>query len=327
MAKITRKKIKVAVIMGGRSAEHDVSMDSAKAILDNINKNKYSAIPVIITRSGIWKTKNTSNTFDTLRKIKNIDVAFIMMHGPYGEDGTVQGMFEMLDIPYTGAGVLSSSLSMNKLKTKELAQYHGIDVAKYIYFTKQDWKLDSKDVVKRIANKIGFPCVVKPNDLGSSIGISIPNRKKELAVACREALKYSDQVLVEKYIDGREIHCGVLGNDEIEALPLDEVLPANEFYDYEAKYKKGKSDHKMPADIDGRITKKIQEQAKKIYRMVLCQGFARVDFFLKGNKVYFNEINTIPGFTQTSIFPKEAAASGNSYPQLIDRIIRLALKK
>lgn len=325
-----KNKLKIAVIMGGKSAEHDVSMDSGKAVLDNIDRKKYSVLPVKITKSGIWKTNktNTANTtIDTLKIIKKVDVAFVMLHGPYGEDGTIQGLLEMLDISYTGAGVFSSALSMDKLKTKEIMKANEVLIPAYLSFSKKEWKQDAIEILNKVVNSLSFPCVVKPHNLGSSVGISIPKNKKDLKKSIVLALKYSNLVLVEKFIDGKEIHCGILGNDKLQALPLDEVLPTNEFYDYEAKYTEGKSDHQMPADLSKNITRKVQNLAKKIYKLVLCEGFARVDFFVQGSKVYFNEINTIPGFTETSIFPKEAKAAGISYSNLIDKIIKLALEK
>lgn len=322
-----KRKIKVAVIMGGRSAEHDVSISSGKAVLDNIDRKLFSVLPVTITRSGIWKTKTTNSTIETLKKIKQVDVAFIIMHGPYGEDGTIQGLFETLNIPYTGAPVLSSALSMDKLKTKEIMKANNILIPKYISFSKEEWGNDSDKILKIINKALGLPCVVKPHNLGSSVGINIPKSYRGLKKACLEALRYSDLILVEQFIEGKEIHCGVLGNSNLQALPLDEVLPLNDFYDYKAKYKKGGAEHKMPADLSRKMTKKVQELAKNIYKLVLCRGMARVDFFVVRDKVYFNEINTIPGFTETSIFPKEARAAGISYPELITKIINFALEK
>lgn len=322
-----KKKIKIALIMGGKSAEHEVSLASGQAVLNNIDRKKYNVLPVKITKSGIWKTDKTSITIDTLKKIQSVDVAFIMMHGPYGEDGTIQGLLEMLDVVYTGAGVLSSSLAMDKLKTKEVMKANDILIPDYLSFSKEKWRGNSKGIIKKVKDRLGFPCVIKPHDLGSSVGISIPKNEKEFKNGFREALKYSNLILIEKYINGREIHCGVLGNKELKALPLDEVLPSNEFYDYEAKYKAGKSDHQMPANLSKSLTNKIHNLAKKIYKLVLCEGMARVDFFVVNDKVYFNEINTIPGFTETSIFPKEAIAAGISFKKLIDKIIDLAQKR
>ncbi len=233
----------------------------------------------------------------------------------------------MLNIPYTGAGVLSSALSMNKLKTKEIMLANNVLIPRYVSFSKIEWQKNQKEILKEIIKKLKLPCVVKPNDLGSSIGISIPKNKVDLAKACKFALKYSNQILVEEYIKGREIHCGILGNENPKALPLDEVFPKNEFYDYESKYKKGMSLHQTPANLSKSLTSRTQSLAVKIYKLVLCQGMARVDFFIKEGKIYFNEINTIPGFTETSILPKEAKILGISFARLIDQIIKFALKK
>lgn len=322
-----KRKLRVAVIMGGKSAEREVSLKSGKAILKNINRKKYNVLPVIISKNNRWTCTKTKNTFDTLRKIKNFDVAIIMLHGPYGEDGTVQGLLEMLGIPYTGASVFTSALAMNKLKTKEIMRANKILVPKYLSCSQNEWKKKKEYYFDQIKHKIGFPCVVKPNDLGSSIGVSIVKTEKDLKKACNLAFNYSKQILIEEYIKGREIHCGVLGNETPCALPLDEVLSKREFYDYEAKYKKGMSLHQIPADLSKKMTTKIQNQALKIYKLVQCQGMARIDFFIKKNKVYFNELNTIPGFTETSIFPQEAKVAGISFTKLIDKLIQLALKK
>jgi len=206
-------------------------------------------------------------------------------------------------------------------------QANGILIPDYLSFTKEEWKIDQNKIIEKVKKSLGFPCVIKPHDLGSSIGISIPKNTNDLKKGFNEALKYSNLILIEKYINGREIHCGILGNKELRALPLDEVISSNEFYDYEAKYKQGMSDHKMPADLSKDLTNKIQDLAKKIYKLVLCEGMTQVDFFVVKNRVYFNEINTIPGFTETSIFPKEAKAFGISYTKLIDEIINLALSR
>jgi D-alanine-D-alanine ligase len=314
--------------MGGKSPEHEISLASGRAVLENISRERYRVLPIIISRKGRWLTKRTRNTTATMQKLLSwVDVAVIMLHGPYGEDGTIQGLLEMFDIPYTGAGVLASSLAMDKIKTKEIMKANGVLIADYMSLDREGW-LESKEKFLSLAvEKIGFPCVVKPSNLGSSVGISISKDRKTLAESCLKAFKYSDKILIEDYIKGREIHCGVLGNKNPSALPLDEVKPKNEFYDYEAKYKEGMSDHEVPARLPKKLIEKVQREALKIYKLLCCQGMARIDFFIQGEKVIFNELNTIPGFTQTSIFPKEAKVAGINFSNLIDRLINLAVSR
>lgn len=322
-----RKKLRVAVIMGGRSGEHEVSLESGHSVLENLDRKKYNPLPILITKKGIWRTRQTKNTIDTLKILQKVNVVIIMLHGPFGEDGTVQGLLELLDLPYVGAGVFSSALCMNKIKTKEIMKANKILIPDYVNFSKIEWQKNKEKILKQIIKKLGFPNVVKPNNLGSSIGISIPKNKNQLQKAINLALKYSDQILVEDYIKGKEIHCGIIGNERPKVLPLDEVRPKREFYDYKAKYKPGMSEHFTPAPLSFKLTKKIQNQALEIYKLVECSGMARVDFLVQKNRVYFNEVNTIPGFTKTSILPKEAQVTGISFQKLLDLLIEYALKK
>lgn len=323
----SKRKLKIAVLMGGKSGEHEVSLDSGRSVLENLDKKKYSLLPIIITKKGVWQTERAKKTIDTLKKLQNIDVAVIMLHGPYGEDGTVQGLLELFDLPYVGAGVFSSALCMNKLKTKEIMETNNILNPDYLSFSKNEWQKAQNKIFEKIIKKLSFPNVVKPNELGSSLGISIPKNKKQLQKSINLALKYSNRILVEDYIKGKEIHCGVIGNENPIALPLDEVKPKKEFYDYEAKYKPGMSEHLTPAPLSKKLTGKIQNLAKKIYKLVECSGMARIDFLIQGEKVYFNEVNTIPGFTKTSILPKEAQTAGISFSKLLDLLIKYALEK
>lgn len=323
--KFLRKKLMVAVIMGGRSGEHEVSLASGHSVMENLDKKKYQALPFVITKKGIWQTKTTKDTISTLARLRKVDVVIIMLHGPFGEDGTVQGLLELFDLPYVGANVFSSALCMNKLKTKEIMKANRVLIPDYLGFSKREWKENKDQILKAVIKKLKFPLVIKPNDLGSSLGISIPKNKKQLVTAINSAAKYSDQILAEKYIKGKEIHAGIVGNENPISLPLDEVRPKKEFYDYEAKYKPGMSEHLTPASLSLVLTKKIKGIAKKIFRLVECSGMARVDFLVKGTKVYFNEVNTIPGFTKTSILPKEAKIAGIDFPRLLDLLIGYAL--
>ncbi|MEW6407447.1 MAG: D-alanine--D-alanine ligase family protein [Patescibacteria group bacterium] len=322
-----RKKLKIAIIMGGKSSEHEVSLKSGRSVLENLDKRKYIPLPILITKKGVWQTKKTKNTIDTLKILQKTDAVIIMLHGPFGEDGTVQGLLELFDLPYVGAGVFTSALCMNKIKTKEIMKANKILTPDYVNFLKIEWQKNKEKILKQITKKLGFPNVVKPNNLGSSIGISIPKNKRQLQKAINLALKYSNQILVEDYIKGKEIHCGVIGNEKPLALPLDEVKPKREFYDYKAKYKPGMSEHLTPAPLSLELTKKIQKQALEIYKLVEGDGLARIDFLIQKNKVYFNEVNTIPGFTKTSILPKEAEIAGISFPRFLDLLIGYALEK
>lgn len=323
-----RKKLRIAVIMGGKSEEHEVSLKSGHCVLENLDKKKYDSLSILITKKGIWQTRQAKNTISTLAELQKVDVVIVMLHGPFGEDGTVQGLLELFGLPYVGAGVFTSALCMNKIKTKEIMKANKILTPNYVNFSKIEWQKNKEKILKQIAKKLGFPNVVKPNNLGSSIGISIPKNKKQLQKAINLAIKYSNQILVEDYIKGKEIHCGIIGNEKPLALPLDEVRPKKrEFYDYIAKYKPGMSEHLTPAPLSSALTKKIQNQALKIYKLIECDGLARVDFLVQKNKVYFNEVNTIPGFTKTSILPKEAKIIGINFSKLLDLLIRYALEK
>lgn len=288
------KKIKIAVLMGGKSAEHEISLMSGREVIKNLDKEKYEVFSVVVSKTG---------QFDLPKE--KVDIAFIALHGPFGEDGAVQGMLEFLGIPYTGSGVLASALGMNKIMFRKLMQVEGIRVPKE-------------------TNKV--PCFVKPYNQGSSVGASIVKSQKDLNKAIKVAKKYSNQVLVEEYIEGTEITCAVMGNDKAYALPLIEIVPKNKFFDYESKYKAKETQEIVPARISSSLTKKVQELAIKVYRTVGCRGFGRVDFILTdANVPVVLEINTIPGLTPMSLMPKAAKAAGISYPKLLDKIITYAL--
>lgn len=288
------KKKRIAVLMGGKSAEHEISLISGREVVKNLDKSKYKVYPVLVSKKGVFKLP------------KNIDVVFIALHGPFGEDGSVQGMLELLGVPYTGSGVLSSALGMDKLMFRELMGAKGIRVPKQ-------------------TSKI--PCFVKPYNQGSSVGASIVKSQKELGEAVIIAKKYSDKVLIEEYIEGTEITCAVMGNDKPYVLPLIEIVPKNKFFDYESKYKAKETQEIIPARISKSLTKKVQDLAIKVYKDVGCRGFGRVDFILRDEKEpVVLEINTIPGLTAMSLFPKAAKAAGITYPKLLDKIIYYALQ-
>lgn len=281
--------------MGGKSAEHEISLISGKGVVESLDKKKYKALSVVVSKKGRFKLP------------KGIDVVFIALHGPFGEDGTIQGMLELSGVPYTGSGVLASALGMDKLMFRELMAAKGIRVPKQ-------------------TNKV--PCFVKPYNQGSSVGASIVRSKKKLGFALKLAKRYSDKVLVEEYVKGTEVTCAVLGNNKPCALPVIEIVPKNEYFDYESKYKAKETQEIVPARISKTLTEKVQDLAIKVYQAVGCRGFGRIDFILKNNKEpVVLEINTIPGLTPVSLFPKAAKAAGITYPKLLDKIIRYALQK
>lgn len=303
-------KLRVAVLMGGKSPEHNVSLVTGKGVVENLDKEKYEVIPVKVPSQGC--------DLGFLNLSPAPDVFFIAMHGPFGEDGTIQGMLDFLGYKYTGSGVLASAIGMNKIIFKKLIEYAQIPTPKWVVVLK------GSQVPKGI-NKIGPPWVVKPSGQGSSVGVKIVKAEKKLDEAINQAFEYNSKVLVEEYIEGTEVSCGVLGNNKPQALPVIEICPKNEFFDYEAKYNAEKCDEIVPARISDEMTKKVQEIAVKVYETINCRGFGRVDMIIKKDIPYVLEINTIPGLTPTSLLPQEAKAAGISYSQLLDKVIKYAL--
>lgn len=337
------KKKRVIVLMGGRSTEHEVSLVSGREVVRYLDKKKYEILPVVISKDGRqwqlkspeqillyspgWDSKNDKKDLipggQTLRAetfARKADVVFIAMHGPYGEDGTVQGMLELAGIPYTGAGVLTSALGMDKIMFKKIMESEKIPIPKYLTVNK-----DTSPSL--ILAKFGLPLVVKPSSQGSSVGVSIVREKKDLKNALDLALKFGQKAIIEEYLKGVEITCGIIGNKQPTALPIVEIVPGNEFFDYEAKYVAGKSKEIIPARISKGLTKKVQKIAVWVYQAIGCRGFGRVDMIIYRGNPYVLEINTIPGLTPNSLLPKEAAAMGISYSKLLDRIIELATEE
>ncbi|NMC51805.1 D-alanine--D-alanine ligase [Candidatus Kuenenbacteria bacterium] len=351
------KKINVAVIFGGRSGEHEVSLVSATSVIKNLNKKKYNIIQVGITKDGQWlvgpdtlkylKTGQGKNFVreaigpDTLKNKlgKNkIDVVFPVVHGTFGEDGTLQGLMELADVPYVGAGVLSSAVCMDKIMQKILCGAEKILVPDWIWFSKSEWslikgnKIYFKKWAEGIEKRLGYPMFVKPSNSGSSVGISKAHDRGELVKAIHEAVKYDRRILVEKGIEGAmEIEVAVLGNEKPEASTPGQVIPSNEFYDYDAKYVDGKSKSLIPAPLPKEVIKKIQDIAIESFRLLDGAGMARVDFLVKketmGWKIYLNELNTIPGFTSISMYPKMWEASGAVFGKLLEALIILARRR
>lgn len=334
------------VIFGGKSGEHEVSLMSVTSILKVMNREKYNIIPVGITKEGIWKVYNgpvekivTGEWEELGEKMdifslgqdnrEKIDIVFPVLHGPFGEDGRIQGLLEMLNVPYVGAGVMASAVGMDKAMTKKLCSVEDMPQAEYIVMTEKDYDIKGIQGFVEVEEKLGYPVFVKPANLGSSVGISKVKNREELSEAINLAFKYDKKIVIEEFINGREIECSVLGNDEVKASVLAEIMPANEFYDYQDKYIDGNSRFEIPADLPKNITEEIQNLAIKVYKLLNCCGLARVDFFVEreSNKVYFNEINTMPGFTQISMYPKMWEATGIGYEELIDKLIVLGVER
>lgn len=345
-------KKRLGVIFGGTSTEHEVSIVSGTSVIKNLNKEKYEIYPIYIDKAGEWyefeldnKTYKVGDEIVGTKKIENIwnylktmDILFPVLHGLQGEDGTIQGMFELLKIPYVGTRVLGSSVCMDKVYSKIIFEKAKLNQAKYIYirrfedkyiYVNEDFSeeiLNIQETVNKIMEKIDFPMFVKPSNSGSSVGISKAKNKDELINSIIEASKFDKKILIEENINGREIECAVLGNEEVKASVLGEILPAEAFYSFSAKYQNSDSKTVEAPDLPEELTKKVRELAVKAYKAADCQGLSRVDFFVddKENKIYINEINTLPGFTEISMYPKLWEKSGLTYTELLDKLIELA---
>ena len=306
----------MALIYGGRSGEHEISLRSAHSIIDALDPEKYKIIHYLISKEGKWRPKPIS---PEPNGNPEIDVAFPVLHGTFGEDGTVQGLLELAELPYVGAGVLASSVSMDKEVMKRLAQQRGLPVAEYVVARQP----------KDADHSFGYPLFVKPANLGSSVGITKAHNCDEFKAAIETAFQFDRKVIIERAIIGREFECSVLGNDDpVAAVPC-EILPSREFYDYEDKYLLDAAKTVIPAELTPDQTAEVQRLAVECYRAVECEGMARVDFLLENStgKFYINEINTIPGFTSISMYPKMWEYCGLPMPKLLDRLIGLALER
>ena len=313
-------KLRVAVLYGGRSGEHKISLRSAESIIAAMDPARYEVQRIFITKEGRWEPRAISP--DPAAN-PGIDVVFPVLHGTFGEDGTVQGLLELAGLPYVGAGVLGSALSMDKEFTKRILRERGLPIVEFIALRRGACDIDD------ICSCLPFPMFVKPANLGSSVGISKVKTRAELAAALELAGEFDRKIIVERGIAGREFECAVLGNDApVAAIPC-EILPSREFYDYEEKYISGAANTALPADLTPEQTREIQRLAVACYQAVNCEGMARVDFLLETatGKFFINEPNTIPGFTSISMFPKMWEAAGLPYAQLIDRLIELALER
>jgi D-alanine-D-alanine ligase len=386
------KKLRVGILFGGRSGEHEVSLLSAASVLNAIDKSKFEVVPIGITKEGRWLTSADAElllqgkgdapgsarshlragdpgttpgaavlatgqavvvppepqrpggslspfqveglTRRASDRAINVDIIFPVLHGTFGEDGTIQGLFELADIAYVGAGVLGSAAGMDKDVMKSLFLAAGLPIVKHVTVLRSDWESGPKKVQKLVESKLKYPVFVKPANLGSSVGISKARERKELAPAMEEAAKFDRKIVIEEGVGGkkhkaREIECSVLGNDEPAASLPGEIVPGKEFYDYTAKYLDEGSQLIIPAKLSKAETKKIQQLAISAFKAVDCAGLARVDFLMdpKNRKISLNEINTMPGFTAISMYPKLWAASGLAYPELIERLIRLGQER
>jgi len=384
------KKLRIGILFGGRSGEHEVSLLSAASVLNAIDKEKYDVVPVGITKEGRWLTADDAQSllegklvieprhlragdpeitqpaavlargeavvvppepvhrqnglvpFQTDTPLArrasdraiNVDVIFPVLHGTFGEDGTIQGLLELADIPYVGAGVLGSAAGMDKDIMKSLFIAAGLPIVKHVTILRSAWEKEPKPIERIVGSKLKYPVFVKPANLGSSVGISKAHNRKELGPAIEEAAKFDRKIVIEQGVGGkknkaREIECSVLGNDEPIASIPGEIIPIKEFYDYNAKYLDEGSELIIPAKITKAETKKVQELAVRAFKAVDCSGLARVDFLMDPatRKIWVNEINTMPGFTAISMYPKLWAASGLEYSELIDRLIQFGIER
>jgi D-alanine-D-alanine ligase len=381
------KKLRVGILFGGRSGEHEVSLLSAASVLKAINKDKYEVVPIGITKDGRWLTDAHAerllrgeqesgrplragdpettpgaallargeavivppvpqshglvpfqSTVTSMQKGIDVDVIFPVLHGTFGEDGTIQGLLELADMPYVGAGVLGSAAGMDKDIMKQLFAGAGLAIVKHVTVLRSQWEKDSKKVTRLAESKLKYPVFVKPANLGSSVGISKAHDRRELGPAIETAAGYDRKIVIEEGVGGkkrkaRELECSVLGNDDPQASTVGEIVPSAEFYDYNAKYLDEGSKLVIPAKLSKKQVKEVQGMAIRAFKAVDCSGLARVDFLMDpgsggtSGKIYLNEINTMPGFTSISMYPKLWAASGLGYAELIDRLIQLALER
>jgi len=362
-------KIRVGVIFGGRSGEHEVSLMSAQSVMNALDKKKYEIVPIGITREGRWiasgdplkallagdpdasrpaallgdpSRRGLMRLDDTEQAIRatrltELDVVFPVLHGTYGEDGTVQGLLELAGIPYVGAGVIGSVLGLDKIAFKDIMRAHNLPIVDDVTFKRKEWDADPDEVLERVEAALDYPVFTKPANLGSSVGISKCHDRAGLAAGLTEAARYDRKLIVEAAVpQAREIEVSVLGNDDpIASLP-GEIIPSREFYSYESKYIDGgdqASQLLIPAPISPEMTEQVRDLAVRVYKVIDCAGMARADFLLSGEsdpgpgKLYVNEVNTIPGFTSISMYPKLWEASGIPYPELVDRLIDLALER
>ena len=352
------KKLKVGVIFGGKSGEHEVSVQSAKSVMESLDPTKYTIVPIGISKEGSWyvgddalpllQTNTLSSTPELgetnfSNKVENgqtnsavpssftneIDVVIPVMHGTFGEDGSIQGMLELLGVPYVGAGILASAVGLDKVFMKTVFLAAGLPQVLFTSYNRKEWEKNREGVIQDVEEKLGYPCFVKPANLGSSVGISKAKNRTDLYTAMDLACRFDRKIIVEEGLNVREIEVAVLGNDEPKASVPGEVVPSHEFYDYEAKYMSGDSTLTIPAHLSAEQTTEIQDLAVRAFQAVDCTGLARVDFFIETDtdRILVNEINTMPGFTVFSMYPKLWEATGIPYAELVDTLINLAIER
>jgi D-alanine-D-alanine ligase len=320
---------RVAVLAGGRSSEHEVSLASGASVAEGLRTAGHTVTEIQIGRDGVWRRDGEPVTVALGSGLPDVDVVFPVLHGPFGEDGTVQGLLECLDMPYVGAGVLASALCMNKVVFKQLMSEQGIPQVSYHAVDELSYAADP-DATARAVAELGYPAFVKPARLGSSVGIAKVADPGALGAALATAFAHDSLAIVEAFAAGREVECSVLGNaDPIASAPGEILLAAGEvgWYDYEAKYTEGHMKLEVPARVGPEVSERVRELAVRAFAASGCQGLARVDFFVVGSEVLVNELNTMPGFTPTSVFGSLFAASGIEYPELLDRLVALALER
>jgi D-alanine-D-alanine ligase len=352
-------RIRLAILYGGRSAEHRVSVVSARSVMEALDPGRFEVVPIAITRDGAWLLPDRSPLELTAADgtlpevdpagsevavrpeqrgssltgagsgVPPVDVVFPILHGPFGEDGTVQGLFELADLPYVGSGVLASALAMDKAMAKVVLAQAGLPQAPYLVVPERHWRADPGRVAGEVAGRLAYPVFTKPARLGSSIGISKVKTPAELAAGLDAAFAHDTKALVEQGVAARELECGVLGNDAPEASVVGEVIPSHEFYDFEAKYLDDALKLEIPAQVPEAVRTRVRELSLRAFQALDCEGFARVDFFYEeaAGRVLVNEVNTIPGFTPKSMFPMLWAASGLAYPDLVARLVELAVER
>ncbi|GAA0785160.1 D-alanine--D-alanine ligase family protein [Hathewaya limosa] len=337
-------KTKVAILFGGQSTEHEVSRVSASSVLRNINQQKFDVYPIGINKDGKWfeytgeidnieSGKWEEDEFykkpegEKILFNKEVDVVFPVLHGLYGEDGTIQGLCKLLNLPCVGPGVMSSAVCMDKVYTKYVLERFGIKQADYVVVTEFGYNNNKEELINTIENKLGYDLFIKPSNSGSSVGITKAHNREELLEGLEEALKYDRKILVEEALNVREVEVAVLGNDEPKASIPGEIIPAKEFYDYEAKYENAASKLLIPAALSDEELENIREIAVQVYKALDCAGMARVDFLVtkEEGEVYLNEVNTIPGFTSISMYPKMWEKTGIPYTELITKLIEFAI--
>ena len=357
-----RTRYRVAVIFGGRSSEHEVSLASARNVMDALRQAGHEVVPIGITQAGRWLTQpdawlrlTAATSGEAIERLGDwrleigkevsqspisnlpigaslppVDVIFPVLHGPYGEDGTVQGLLELANIPYVGSGVLGSAVAMDKDVARKLFAWHGLPQVRYLTVRRQAWRAAPELEIARVEAELIYPLFVKPANLGSSVGVSKARNREQLAAAITLATQYDGKALVETAVpDAREIEVSVLGNATPQASIAGEIIPGNEFYDYSAKYESETSQLLIPAPLDDATMQQVRDLAVRAFLAVECEGLARVDFLVDGktNAIYLNEINTMPGFTRISMYPKLWEASGIAYPDLVHRLLELAMER